>query len=276
MTETSHETLVTSPSPEHVGREQPPIAPEWIAALRAIFHYDVLHIRQELLTLSQKYHVTDEWDQPRFFVVRPPRLALNLLLNICVSIIRFGILFWAVSMFMRGENPGMVIAVLIFTNFWLAIVHVLLAPYRHIEVFSDESQSWRLLTITQDNKLALWRQYTLFDCFGNEVARMKRNTIASIMRRDWEVETPTGEMIMRVREDSWARALMRRYMGPLFGVLRTNFNFEYPDGKVFGFYDRKLTLTDQYVLDLRGDSHHLIDRRVSLAMSILLDTAESR
>ncbi len=43
-----------------------------------------------------------------------------------------------------------------------------------------------------------------------------------------------------------------------------------------GRYDRKLTLTDQYVLDLRPDAARLLDRRVALALAILLDTGESR
>jgi hypothetical protein len=43
-----------------------------------------------------------------------------------------------------------------------------------------------------------------------------------------------------------------------------------------GEYNRKLTLTDQYVLDLRADPQYLLDRRVVLAVAILLDSAERR
>ncbi|MCB2155839.1 hypothetical protein KQI84_13225 [bacterium] len=248
----------------------------WLQALQQIFSYDVLHIRQKVLAIAQKYYVTDEWNQPRFFVVRPPRLAINIALNLAVGIVRLAILFYVFRMIMHGTNPAIAIGILIVTNFILAVAQVLMAPYRDIEVFTGESQSWRILTITQDNKLGFWRRYSLYDCMGNEVATFRRNTFKSILRREWLIETPDGQRIMRVREDSLWLALLRRRLGPLWGALRTNFNFEFPDGTVFGKYDRKLTITDQYVLDLRGDPMRFIDRRVTAAMSILLDTGEMR
>ncbi|MDK2972824.1 MAG: hypothetical protein PWP23_2579 [Candidatus Sumerlaeota bacterium] len=248
----------------------------WVRALAALFDYDELHVRQRVFTLSEKYEFTDAYGQPRFFVVRPPRLALTMALAAVIGILRIGILILVVSMLMKGGSFGIGIGILIVTNFLLNLTFVLAAPYRHIQVYADESEAWRLMTITQDNKLGLTRDYTIYDCFGEEVARLRRHTIWSIFRASWLAETPSGQPITRVREDSLLRALLRRYLGPLYGILRTNFNFEYPDGTIYGKFDRKLTLTDQYLLDLRGDPDRLVDRRVTLAASILLDTGERR
>lgn len=248
----------------------------WLRILQQIFHYDVLHIRQKVLAIAQKYYVTDEWNRPRFFVVRPPRLALNMALNLSVGVLRIAIFIYVIRMLMAGGSIVVAIGILFVTNFLLGLVHTLLAPYRDIEVYTDESQAWRILLITQDNKIGFWRRYSLHDCLGDVVAVFRRNTLKSLLRREWIVETPSGERIMRVREDSLWLALLRRRLGPLWGALRTNFNFEFPDGTVFGKYDRKLTITDQYILDLRGDPQHLADRRVTAAMSILLDTGEMR
>jgi hypothetical protein len=85
-----------------------------------------------------------------------------------------------------------------------------------------------------------------------------------------------GEPICSVMEDSLWLALLRRYLGPLWGLLRTNFDIRLPNGTRVGEYNRKLTLTDQYVLNLTGDPYYLVDRRVALALAILLDTAEGR
>jgi hypothetical protein len=160
---------------------------------------------------------------------------------------------------------------------WIAMfVRILLAPYRHIDVFTDESEQFRALSITQDNKIGFYRRYTIFDAAGNPVAQARRNTLKAMWRREWIAETIDGRPICRIREDSLTLALLRRYLGPLFGVLRTNFNFEFPDGTPIGEYNRKLTLTDQYLLDLRQDTYYLIDRRVALALAILLDSAEAR
>ncbi|MBX3729365.1 MAG: hypothetical protein KF858_09290 [Candidatus Sumerlaeia bacterium] len=248
----------------------------WMAVLAGLFHFDILHVRQRVFTLAEKYEFTDEAGAPRFFVVRPPRLAINLLAGLFFSFLRLGLLIFVVVTILRGGPLLPLVALLIVANFFLTVAHILVAPYRDIQVFSDESQSWRLLTITQDNKIGLTRDYTVYDCLGNAVARLRRQTLPSIFRATWEAETLDGHLIGRVREDSLVRALLRRYLGPLYGILRTNFNFEFPDGTVCGKFDRKLTLTDQYLLDLRGDPRHLLDRRVALAAAILLDTGEAR
>jgi len=48
------------------------------------------------------------------------------------------------------------------------------------------------------------------------------------------------------------------------------------DGVVIGDFNRKLTLLDRYVLDLRQDPDRRLDRRVALALGIMLDTGERR
>ncbi len=248
----------------------------WLRQLQSLFSYDVLHIRQRIRPFTQKYQVTNEHGQPLFHVVRPPRLALSLVVSITITIVSILILIGVFRSMFGGGSIPLGFGIIIVSNLLLRIAGALLSPYRDIAVFADESESWRLLTITQDNKIGLWRDYTLWDCLGNEVARFRRSTLRAIVRRHWRVETPDGRLICRVQEDSLVRALLRRYLGPLYGVLRTNFNFEYEDRSVFGHYDRKFTITDQYMLDLRADARRTVDRRTTLAMAILLDTAESR
>jgi len=71
-------------------------------------------------------------------------------------------------------------------------------------------------------------------------------------------------------------SLLRRVLGPLFGLLRTNFVFLRPDGEVLGEFNRKFTLLDRYVVDLSADTDRALDRRIALAMGIMLDTGERR
>ena len=65
-------------------------------------------------------------------------------------------------------------------------------------------------------------------------------------------------------------------LGPLFGLLRTNFLLVGADGAVLGEFNRKFTLLDRYVLDLTADPERLLDRRVALALGVMLDTGERR
>ena len=66
-------------------------------------------------------------------------------------------------------------------------------------------------------------------------------------------------------------------LGPLFGVLRTNFRFFDPGtGTVIGEFNRKFTVLDRYVLDLTADSGFALDLRIALALGVMLDTGERR
>ena len=71
-------------------------------------------------------------------------------------------------------------------------------------------------------------------------------------------------------------SLLRRVLGSLFGLLRTNFVLIRPDGALLGEFNRKFTILDRYVLDLTGDPERYLDRQVALALGIMLDTGEGR
>ena len=79
------------------------------------------------------------------------------------------------------------------------------------------------------------------------------------------------------KEDSIILSLLRRVLGPMYGLLRTNFIFCGPDGRsVLGEFKRKMTILDRYVLDLKRDRHRKLDRRLALALGVMLDTGERR
>jgi len=70
---------------------------------------------------------------------------------------------------------------------------------------------------------------------------------------------------------------MRRFVGPLFGLLRTNFKIMSPCFlNVFGQFNRRMTVLDKYVLDLTFDPGRTLDRRIAVALGIMLDTGEYR
>lgn len=267
-------------SPDAPAPPGSPVDPWSVAAARR-FMFDVLHVRQKIIAIAQKYHVTDPDGTPRFYVVRPPKLAINMGLGCLASLIRLavfaGLLYYVTAGFQTlvpARIPVLIVASAV-VGILSGIALRLASPYRHIEVFADESQSWRLMTITQDNKIGFWLRFTLYDWEGQEVAQLRRNALKAFLRREWAIDQAEGQQVI-VREDSWVRSLLRRYLGPLYGALRTNFNFELPDGSQVGTYDRQFTIRDMYVLDLRADPEHVVDRRVALAMSILLDSAEGR
>ena len=48
------------------------------------------------------------------------------------------------------------------------------------------------------------------------------------------------------------------------------------NGALVGTFNRKFTLLDRYVLDLTGDPGRMLDRRIALALGVMLDTGERR
>jgi hypothetical protein len=62
-------------------------------------------------------------------------------------------------------------------------------------------------------------------------------------------------------------------------LIPTNFEFYASDPAGLtrlGTFNRKRSITDKYVMDLGGDAMRRFDRRLAVAMGVLLDTAEAR
>ena len=87
---------------------------------------------------------------------------------------------------------------------------------------------------------------------------------------------PYAVTLCVAREDSMILSLVRRFV-PFMGLLRTNFIFQ-PAGsdKVIGEFKRKMTILDRYALDLSADRNRILDRRVAVALAVMLDTGERR
>jgi uncharacterized protein YxjI len=157
-----------------------------------------------------------------------------------------------------------------------------------ISIYHDDSKREHVLTIRQDHRYAaLKREYTLIDVTdGHEVGRFQRDNIKSLFRRHWVVSNGSTAPIAHAREDSPAMAAIRRvfewvpYVSLVVGFIRTNFQISVVNDSGqevrAGAFNRKLALTDKYVLDMSDDRERRLDRRIALALGILLDTGEAR
>ena len=84
-------------------------------------------------------------------------------------------------------------------------------------------------------------------------------------------------MLLVAKEDSIILSLLRRVLGPLSGLLRTNFVLLHRNGTTrLGEFQWKATILDRYALDLTPDRTRRLDRRVALALGVMLDTGERR
>jgi len=247
-----------------------------------VFDRDVFLLRQQLLKISEKYDVGDEQGNKLVFVERPAHLLRNLgALLVAATIFFGGIIALAALPASTTQNP--VVAWLVVFGMIAVIVGafvagIMLSAKRHVTFYRDESKREKLLDILQEKKFQpITMTYTVRDARGRRIARFGKNLLFNVIRKRWYVWGPDGELQFLAKEDSVILSLLRRLIGPLFGLLRTNFIF-LPVGSedVIGEFKRKFTILDRYVLDMSADTEQRMDRRVALALGVMLDTGERR
>ena len=249
----------------------------------AVFDRDLFLLRQQLLKISEKYDVADEQGNKIVFVERPAHLLRNLgaLLAGLVAGGIAGAVFLGISSTFPRDNPlGAMFVILAFVAFFVVflVVGVGLGTNRHVTFYRDQTKRQKLLQIMQDKKWQpITATYTVRDASGRTLALLWKNYLYNLFRKRWYVKGSNGQTQYVAMEDSIILSLLRRLLGPVFGLLRTNFIIVRAGSEeVVGEFNRKLTILDRYVLDLRADTGKALDRRIALALGVMLDTGERR
>ncbi len=248
------------------------------------FDRDMFLLRQQLLKISEKYDVGDEQGKKIVFVERPAHLLRNLGALLAGAAILFGGMAGLAAL-PSSTTQSPAIAWLVVIGMLIILVGafaagIALSAKRHVTFYRDESKRERLLEILQDKKFQpITQTYTVRDARGRPLARLGKNWLFNMIRKRWYVwaPPPDGRLLFLAKEDSVILSLLRRFLGPMFGLLRTNFIF-LPAGTedVIGEFKRKFTILDRYVLDMSADPQRLMDRRIALALGVMLDTGERR
>jgi hypothetical protein len=250
------------------------------------FDRDTFFLNQKAFTLNEKYRVFDENKQPILFIERPIRMwrsALAILAAVGTFLLGLLVTGLLVGMLATVDKSGVapVVAALVvgIASLLLAvIVAIRISPKRHIYIYSDEEKTDKLLEVLQDQKVALINAtYTVQTPEGERLGSFRKNYLYNFFRKRWFIYGPEGQDLGLAKEDSMILSLLRRFLGPFFGLLRTNFIILPPDSEqVIGEFNRKFSLFDRYVLDLTRDPNHSLDRRMAVSLAVLLDTGERR
>lgn len=254
-----------------------------VVGLDPAFDRDVFLLRQRALSIASKYEVWAEDGTPVLYVERPTYLVRTLGAYALAAVACMIFLAWIGGIASARHAIGSLVTLLgwVLVPVVFLVVSMSARPLRHVTVYRDESRRDTLLRVLQDQRWAvLTRTYTVIDHAGAGLARFRKHYVHNVLRKRWYAESPAGELLATAIEDSIVLSLLRRALGPfvgtLFGVLRVNFIFVRGDEEVFGEFNRKMTLLDRYVLDLRDDPERRFDRRIALALGIMLDTGERR
>lgn len=248
-----------------------------------VFDRDRFLLRQKAISINEKYFVFDEAGAPLIFVERPRHFLRNfgaLLLGFLAGgIVMVALIATAESL--KGSAVADVLALLAPILFFVTMfgVAIALSKKRHVTFHRGVAATGeKLLEIKQERKFEyLVATYTLRDNKGRALGMFRKNYLYNIFRKRWEVRALNGSVIALAKEDSIFKSLLRRFLGPMMGLLRTNFVFMHPSGSPqYGAFNRTFTILDRYVLDLTADSQRKLDRRIALALGVMLDTGERR
>lgn len=265
--------MAAAPAPEPVSRPAASIDP--------LFDRDKFLLRQKHMAINEKYAVWDENGTPLLFVERPTHLFRNLL-AILAGFVAGGTVFTMTALSV-GALPESLKELFVFCGIMLGFaavfaVYIWLEKKRHVEFYRNENKTDKVLRVIQDAKFQLINAtYTVTDGGGNLVGTFRKNHLRDIFRKQWQCRDKRGLPLFVAREDSIIKSFLRRLLGPMLGLLRLNFVYCDPENyDILGEFNRSFTILDRYVLDMGQDARNRIDRRLALAMGVMLDTGEKR
>jgi uncharacterized protein YxjI len=240
----------------------------------SIFDRDRFLMRQRVFTIHEKYEIWDEGGRPILFVERPRHYLRNLgavFGGLAGAAFVAAPFFWLSD---RIQNEAPIVVGIVAALVALVALIGILSKKRHVHFYRDDSKSELLLEVLQDQKLAfLTHTFTVNEPGGRTLARFRKNLLTDLFRKKWNCLSPEGSPLWDAKEDSVVLALVRRFLTRLVPLC---FIFCTPEGQVVGEFNRKFTILDRYVLDLSRDAARALDRRVALAMGVMLDTGERR
>lgn len=304
--------LLKCPSCRKAFTAPPPIARA--AQADHAFDRDKFLLRQKVISISEQYEVGDEQNRPILYVLRPAHALQNgaaiLAAIACLFIVLGGFAFAGDILFGQRSNA---LALMLIAGFLIGIIAafcagVVCSAKRHVTFYRDKTMTEELMDVLQEAKFQpINATFTLRDKDGQVLARYRKNMLTNLLRKRWNCYSPAGTLLCVALEDSMVLSLLRRFLGTFYGLLRTNFiilapedyvppsaggsnngdaqpgasatlNYSSPraESRQIDAFNRKFTLFDRYVLDLSADPARILDRRVALALGVLLDTGEKR
>jgi hypothetical protein len=150
-----------------------------------------------------------------------------------------------------------------------------------ITVWKNDSKVDVFFTVKAEKILDIHGKFLVTDPAGNLIGYCRKAFGASLIRSTWEIYDSQDHLLFIAKERSHAMAIFRRlaqfipYLSDIAPFFPFNFILE-KDGKVVGHHMRVWgRLADQYKQSLDSELSH-VDRRLVLALGILLDALQDR
>jgi hypothetical protein len=144
-----------------------------------------------------------------------------------------------------------------------------------IRFFADESESEELLRVKARQVVDVGGRYDVTTPAGEVIGVLQRRFAQTLLRTTWAILSPDETPVAEVTESSTKRAVLRRVLEMVDVPLLYHFTIVV-EGRPVGEVRRVLSLRDRYVMTLGGDFDRRIDRRLAVALLVVLDALQAR
>ncbi|MFY9610797.1 MAG: hypothetical protein WAU45_19565 [Blastocatellia bacterium] len=145
-----------------------------------------------------------------------------------------------------------------------------------IRLYTGEDMQMELLLIAARRVLDISAEYDVTDTQTREkVGVLKRKGLKSMVRDEWILMDPRDQPIGALREDSTAMALIRRFI-PFANLIPQRYEGEIGGSPVCTFKQNINPFVSKVSLDFSQDVNRLLDRRLGLALALLLLAIEGK
>ncbi len=147
-----------------------------------------------------------------------------------------------------------------------------------IRLYADEGMGRELLRIATQSVLDFSGAYDVHDAVsGEHVGTLKRRGLSSTFMRDhWDVLDAHGRVIGELTEDSSLKGVVRRFIDVAALLMPQRYHLEMGSRTVATYCQRFNPLVLRLEVDFGGDVHRALDRRLGLAVAVLLSAIEGR
>jgi hypothetical protein len=150
-----------------------------------------------------------------------------------------------------------------------------LAIREDLRFFADESESEELFRVKARQVVDVGGRYDVTMPAGERIGVLQRRFAQTLLRTTWVILDADEGALAEVTESSMARGILRR-VAEIFDVpILYHFSI-LVEGRQVGEVRRILTLRDRYVMTLGGDIDRRIDRRLAVALLVVLDALQGR
>lgn len=150
-----------------------------------------------------------------------------------------------------------------------------LAIREDLRFFADESESDELFRVKARKVVDVGGRYDVMTPAGEPIGVLQRRLAQTLFRTTWTILDADEQTVAEVPEASTARAVLRR-VAQVFDVpILYHFSIVV-EGRQVGEVRRVLSLRDRYVMTLGDDFDRRIDRRLAVALLVVLDALQAR